>query len=684
MTTDNRTTLNACDANTNWTGDDGTPTSVTATGLTYENNNSLSFQHTNAPEHTYYTDGTGWDLSDSSVWLIVKVNQQDTQANGGMQYVLGDGTDRLGVEIGGSDNTGVSLRDLFYGLMVDVTNRSSFTLQSYAGVNANLTTTAITQVGYGSNHLAKAQGAVDNVYLDRLSYIANDSAALTINGGTVGTPEQWTDVQGDDSTNGWGVCGNPKASQFEINCSFEMGDAGTGNSYFTMIGVQLYLLGQGYGATHAFWSLISNSTGTNSLVIDGSQIISIAGTTGTPYDLSWNSANFNIINVDGSLFVDCGTITLPANSATRWIRTTTIENPTQVIPNTMEISDTVLNAGTNTNADGMMLLDTAGDSDNCANLTFNDDGAGHAILITATGSYDFDNFTFSAGFTGTGTNAAVYNNSGGAVTINVQNGGDTPSVRNGAGASTTVNNAVTVRVDGVAEGTAIRVIANETVGTITAGDTILQGLANSAGVLEDTGFNYESAFDPSGLDTLIRARNQGLPTAAIAEDGGVFTDETTEANSSTTNDMTLTPATPAVNDAYYFGHPEADWTQLKINVSTAGSGFTLTWEYWTGATWAALSGVTDGTSNFSNSGLNYVSWSLPSWATTTVNSQGPYYYVRARVSAVTTPTQALGRWCSLDVTRYLPIPPSGNLQRTITSAGLTATLSQAVDSISTF
>lgn len=42
--------------------------------------------------------------------------------------------------------------------------------------------------------------------------------------------------------------------------------------------------------------------------------------------------------------------------------------------------------------------------------------------------------------------ADVYNNSGGAVTINVTGGGDTPTVRNSNGSSTTVNNAVTLTV----------------------------------------------------------------------------------------------------------------------------------------------------------------------------------------------------------------------------------------------
>jgi len=40
---------------------------------------------------------------------------------------------------------------------------------------------------------------------------------------------------------------------------------------------------------------------------------------------------------------------------------------------------------------------------------------------------------------------------------------------------------------------------------------------------------------------------------AIADDGGVQTDETVPANNDTASDMTLLPVVPAVDDAYYFG-----------------------------------------------------------------------------------------------------------------------------------
>lgn len=78
--------------------------------------------------------------------------------------------------------------------------------------------------------------------------------------------------------------------------------------------------------------------------------------------------------------------------------------------------------------------------DNVDNINFTSAGTGHAIEITATGTYSFDNISFSgyAGSNGSTGNECVYNNSGGAITINVT-GGTTPTIRNSAGSTTTVN-----------------------------------------------------------------------------------------------------------------------------------------------------------------------------------------------------------------------------------------------------
>lgn len=141
---------------------------------------------------------------------------------------------------------------------------------------------------------------------------------------------------------------------------------------------------------------------------------------------------------------------------------------------------------------------------NLSGVTFTQAGSGHALEITSPGTYSFDALFFN-GFGGTpGSNgtansgandAAIYNNSGGAVTINIINGGDTPSVRNGAGATTTVNNTVTVRV--TVTDTAGTPIQNARVylvaaagGDLSAGTEILTGLTNASGVVENTGFAY--------------------------------------------------------------------------------------------------------------------------------------------------------------------------------------------------
>jgi hypothetical protein len=132
-------------------------------------------------------------------------------------------------------------------------------------------------------------------------------------------------------------------------------------------------------------------------------------------------------------------------------------------------------------------------------------------------------------------------------------------------------------------------------------------------------------------------------SAAISDDGGVFTDETTDANDAGQNDIVLIPASPAVNDAFYVGY-SFRFTEilLRIDTQNATDG-AVTWEYYNGSAWAALSNVNDNTNSFKNpSSSSFVVFDLPwDWAKTTVNGQGPFYYVRARVTTPGT-TTAIG------------------------------------------
>lgn len=146
--------------------------------------------------------------------------------------------------------------------------------------------------------------------------------------------------------------------------------------------------------------------------------------------------------------------------------------------------------------------------------------------------------------------------------------------------------------------------------------------------------------------------------AGIQEDnsGASFTDETTDLNSATADDVALFPVGAGDNDAFYFGSSEK-FCGFQMNVGTAGVGtYAVTWEYWTGAAWVALSGIVDGTSGFQTTGANDITFEVAAdWATTTVNAQGPFFYVRGRRNAGTVTTDPLGTQAKIFATVLLPL-----------------------------
>lgn len=130
-------------------------------------------------------------------------------------------------------------------------------------------------------------------------------------------------------------------------------------------------------------------------------------------------------------------------------------------------------------------------------------------------------------------------------------------------------------------------------------------------------------------------RNDGQDVAAaVGDDGTVFTDYTTAANNATVGDVVLLPAVPVADDAFYIGLA-VPFGSLSIAISTAGVGGTVVWEYYNGTSWVSLSDVEDNTVGFTAAPATVITaWTPPSdWATTSVNSQGPFYYVRARVTS---------------------------------------------------
>jgi hypothetical protein len=229
MSVDLRTEINDCEASgTTFTTSGGALSTVTLAGQFYEGVAAVEAQHSNNDDELYTTTdsgGTGLNINmaDVTTYVILKDALPQTFANRGVQILLGDGTDRIGYSVGGQDAQGIPVGPFFNVYKLDVSEivaAPGTNFAVYAGSEANLAQTAVTQFGIGTFHNAKAQGNVANLSLDRMTYHANGSYALRINGGTVGTPETMADVQGDDVTNGWGLIANVGRARGERRCLF--------------------------------------------------------------------------------------------------------------------------------------------------------------------------------------------------------------------------------------------------------------------------------------------------------------------------------------------------------------------------------------------------------------------------------------------------------------------------------
>ncbi len=175
------------------------------------------------------------------------------------------------------------------------------------------------------------------------------------------------------------------------------------------------------------------------------------------------------------------------------------------------------------------------------------------------------------------------------------------------------------------------------------------GFPYSGFTLVDQNFMDPDTLNSVVVDTFSTSIPAMPPSTRIAyqsakqDDGTVFTDYTTEINNNSIFDVIFFPATPAINDAFYFGL-YSPGRILTVNVGIAGVyDYALTWEYYNGSSWTALVGLNDETDSFETAGVGPVTFDLPiDWAATPVDSVTSYW-VRARVSSYTSvTTSALG------------------------------------------
>jgi len=183
-----------------------------------------------------------------------------------------------------------------------------------------------------------------------------------------------------------------------------------------------------------FWGLTSAASSSASYNFSGLSVIGV-GTVGLAHTISINELtinDFSSINVSNANLTNCNIIKPPS------------------INDSITSNSSTLFSGCDFNVVGVALSNSVMSVSNpsiFSNCNFTGGTtSGHAIRLTTPGTYSFNDNTF-VGF-GTTGNSAIFNDSGGGVTLNV-NGGTVPTVRNGVGAITTISATVQVNLNGL-------------------------------------------------------------------------------------------------------------------------------------------------------------------------------------------------------------------------------------------
>jgi hypothetical protein len=400
--------------------------------------------------------------------------------------------------------------------------------------------------------------------MDAFCYIANDSYALTINGGTIGTPETMTDVQGDDvgglltGLGYGGLVNNPKGSEFGFFAPTEWGNAtNVADAYFTANDEQWFWIGNNQGghavgATHFPMRIVGNATDTIDIKWTNVIIINV----GTRAEFIAGDADVNVMQMDAVSFTDVGTIAFTVQSpGSRFVDNCIFNNCDQITFSSIDADNCTINGSIDPNG-AVLWSTTAADIENQDNFTYISDGTGHGIYINlntaSTTTYnisgyevsDYDGTGAGPGGGSTGNELFLIDNAlDGDVIINVTDGvGTFNDFQKAVGytGDVTINQTVTLTLTGIETDSEVRIINLDDTTNFNkelSGDEQIEGSTQSA-VIADGGTGYTN-----GTQTLTIVGGTGTATQIEVE---VVANVVDSINSITVaGSYTVNPPTPA-------------------------------------------------------------------------------------------------------------------------------------------
>lgn len=458
--TDNRILVDEADSTTDWSSPVGGEAIelITSDPDPKELSGHLGMAVSTEESEILHTLAAPDDLSAGVlvyIWVL-PLGTMDSVANYGVSAVLGDGTNTNKYQVAGAEKAvfrHYSGQPSYQCILIDT--GALPTGAALRGTFGSFNDAAVTELGANYKTLSKALGGGNNCFTDVIKY---GNGGLTIIG--TETTDLLTDLSALDASNAnggaYGICRDLGGGVFGVQGKILLGDTGSGNDTLSIEDQTLKFENFSGIGTDKFGIVIQGGTGTQAITFKNSTLFSPVGVgvylTATETDVnSFDMTGCLIKNFDQSISL-CADAT---NGPNHDISDNSFVACAQINPGKTAFQDNIIDS--TANADGGMLIDSGVSMTNISGLDFISDGTGHAIYITHASTYTFTSFSYTGYGADDTTDAVVYNNSGGLVTINLSGGG-TPTVRNGSGASTDVNVSRTLTITNLISASEVRII----------------------------------------------------------------------------------------------------------------------------------------------------------------------------------------------------------------------------------
>ena len=624
---DARNILFEADGTDSWTNNNspssGTsePDPVEATGWEgMDVSNRTDYAYTTITSDDYSGGGT------LSIWMRPG-GVMDTQTNGGVQIVVGDGTNVIGYHVGGSDKSGFRHED---GLIewtcfvLDLANKPANNT-AIAGSEASLNEAAITQVGVQFKTLAKAVGGATNCFWDICRFADNGDAIVFVGGTTSGAAGDMSEAAAIDRSTGnqqaYGVVRELGAGVYGIQGNITLGNsASSSDQYWSETNVTYAWEDRGLSSNNYYrFALIGSSTATNCEFSFTSTTFSVPSAASASFD--GNGADITVCDMLGCSFIgfDQG-IETSDDTGDSWTNCTFIGND-QIVANGCDLTGSSVSGYEGTVGTGALTYNLAVDPDGeLDNMSFTKGTAAtHAIEFGASipSEITLRGIDFS-GYNASDTNndsTLYFLDTTGTITVNLIDCTGNISYRS-AGAT----------IDLVIAPVTTKITAEDQSGTLLENVRVLLETADNGG---GSGFPYQAATTSlsasSTTATLTASAAHGLSTNDYVVVRGALDQRFNKVAQITVTSTTVFTytVTAAGGTGEYFNanYWNANYWNSNYWLATGGSGGAA------GGTpvfsYAPISGLTDSNGVIQSTKSWPASQGLSGWARKSTTS--PYY-----------------------------------------------------------